>query len=228
MRDKTLTMAAMIAARIYGLASPQYAYDPNALVYVDADGMHVSSSEANRAVDDYNNDELAVLLLLLTSMFLDGSMTVDKWQEKFARELKNGIIANYLVGRGVALDARDYDNLGRFIGEQFAMFDRMAKDIAAGRLTQPEIMARVKKYAIAAAIAYWLGRDTTAAQSGFVAEQRFLNPAEHCPDCVYYASLGAVPIGTTPPIGRGSICGSNCACNKVYYRMDGSFVGATE
>jgi len=50
---------------------------------------------------------------------------------------------------------------------------------------------------------------------GYDQERRVLGAAEHCADCVGYASVGWRPIGSTPAIGD-SRCMSHCHCYKVY------------
>jgi len=65
---------------------------------------------------------------------------------------------------------------------------------------------------------YWRGKTEAKLAAGFVEEQRFLNPAEHCGDCEGFAARGRVPIGTLPPPGEDSECQTNCKCTMKYYK----------
>lgn len=53
---------------------------------------------------------------------------------------------------------------------------------------------------------------------GFNEERRVLAAAEHCADCVGYASVGWRPIGSLPAIGN-SKCLSHCKCHFLFRRQ---------
>jgi hypothetical protein len=65
---------------------------------------------------------------------------------------------------------------------------------------------------------YWRGKTEGKIQAGYVSEQRFLNPAEHCDDCKRFAARGRVPVGTLPPPGEDSVCQTNCKCTMKFYK----------
>ena len=94
----------------------------------------------------------------------------------------------------------------------------MAIEIAEGDLSPAQISARSKLYINSSNKQYWRGKMEAKLAAGFTEEQRFLNPAEHCDDCVGYAARGRVPIGTLPEPGEASACQENCRCTKKYYR----------
>jgi hypothetical protein len=137
------------------------------------------------------------------------------------REIKDIHRTQYIVGRGGVenMTPRDWGRLGADLRHlHYNRLDRFALKIAEGDLTPAQVNEGSKLYMNSSNKQYWRGKTEAKLAAGFVEEQRFLNPAEHCADCTGYAARGRVPIGTLPPPGEQSECRSNCKCTMKFYR----------
>ena len=161
-------------------------------------------------------------IALLTERFIDGGITLEQWQQRMAIEIKDGWIVSANIGRGgrEMMMYADWGRTGGRLQYEYARLRMFAEQIDLGLLTDAEILARAQLYANATRLGYWDGLTSAKMDSGFTHEQRFLNPAEHCEDCVVYADMGIQPIGTLPEPGDASECGRNCKCTKEYYKPE--------
>ncbi|HUS72940.1 MAG TPA: hypothetical protein VMY06_07710 [Sedimentisphaerales bacterium] len=159
---------------------------------------------------------------MLTEKFIDGSITLEQWQQRMAIEIKDGWIVSANIGRGgrSMMTQADWGRTGGRLQYEYSRLRMFAEKIKMGDLSDAEIMARAQLYANATRLGYFDGLTSAKADVGFTYEQRFLNPAEHCGDCVTYADMGIQPIGTLPEPGEASQCGRNCKCTKVYYKPE--------
>jgi len=159
---------------------------------------------------------------VLTEKFIDGSITLEQWQQRMAIEIKDGWIVSSNIGRGgrEMMTQADWGRTGGRLQYEYSKLREFAEQINMGNLTDAEIMARAQLYANATRLGYWDGLTSAKMGVGFTHEQRFLNPAEHCEDCVMYADMGIQPIGSLPEPGEASQCGRNCKCTKVYYKPE--------
>ena len=213
-------------------AGVRYSIDNGAYIW-NSNGRQVTDgkiqSELGKLTRQYH-DNVGRLAERLES----GNLTTAQWQDRMRKEIKDIHRTQYIVGRGgrEQMTQRDYGRLGADLRwMQYKHLDKFALDIANGKTlldgtTRPyseaEIRARSNLYMNAANKQYWRGKTEGKVGGGYVEEQRFLNPAEHCADCVGYAAKGRQPIGTLPDPGEDSACMANCRCTKRYYKADGS------
>lgn len=140
------------------------------------------------------------------------------WYEAMKRTVVRSHIQATIAGKGGILRTRlsDWRTAARQIQQELTYLRQFAQDVAAGSLSAAQIAARSALYSNHAQVSFWAARDAGQKQQGFTQERRVLGLAEHCPDCVGYASRGWVPIGTLPSPGDGSVCRANCKCVKEY------------
>lgn len=157
-------------------------------------------------------------LTRITEQMTSGKLSLADWQRQFAQELKDSYIVNSQIGRGGrnAMTQSDYGRIGQRLRGEYKYLNNFAQEIADGKLSPAQIQARVDQYAAGTRKAYYDGRTAACKAGGFTEERRILHPAEHCEDCIGYASKGWQPIGTLPEPGESSQCRNNCKCEKEY------------
>ena len=112
--------------------------------------------------------------------------------------------------------------LGSMIREQYRYFDRFIEEIRSGVLSPGQIAVRCMMYVNSSKEAYERAREYNARELGVTEEKWELGDAEHCDDCVLFASMGWQPFGTFPVPGAGdTACLTNCKCEKIY-RLPGT------
>lgn len=170
--------------------------------------------------------EGGVRLLAQTDAVIGGNLPVDLWQQSVSRELKRAHLQAAMLGRGGRdqMTPRDWGRVGRKLRDEYRYLRDFAQAIAEGRLSEAQIKARLQLYANGIRSSYYKGVEDAMRAAGAVEEERMLNPAEHCDDCVGYAAQGRVPLGTLPAPGEGSVCRHNCKCGKVFYNAAGEEV----
>ena len=74
--------------------------------------------------------------------------------------IKNEHLAQYMVGRGgkAQMTPRDYGIIGAILKEQYRYLDGFAADLAAGKLTPAQAIARARLYILNAQQSFWRGR----------------------------------------------------------------------
>lgn len=130
-------------------------------------------------------------------------------------ELRRLTLQNIALGKGGfdRLDFRDYGRAGRQLRDTYDRISNLARDMEAGRVTLPQALNRVRGYVGEARKQFFASeRDAMRATGRAFEERRRLNPAEHCRDCVRYASMSWRPMGELPAPGEGSVCGPRCRC----------------
>lgn len=206
---------------VYELAERAgFRWDRSAARYRDmATGRFVSEARVLSTVEQFNEQAVAGNIERLTQRMLEKRITLAEWQQGMAAEIKDAHLVNAMAGRGGrnAMTPADWGRAGGRLKAEYQYLNQFAQDIEAGKLSEAQISARAKQYAAAGRKAYYDGKTAAGEDAGFRYEQRFLNPAEHCSDCIEYASRGRVPIGTLPEPGVDSACRSNCKCTKKYY-----------
>lgn len=204
---------------VYNLATGGYRWDNDAARYRSKDtGRFVSESALRADLDRFNSQVVNTSLQDITDRMIDGRITLDKWQEQMAAELKDAWGVNVRVGRGGAaqMTAVDYGRYGGRLGYEYNRLNAFAVEIQMGTLTPAQIKARASLYANATRVGYWDGQTAAFRAAGFTEERRVLNPAEHCGDCIGYAAQGWQPLGSLPEPGTQSVCQRNCRCTKEY------------
>lgn len=131
-------------------------------------------------------------------------------------ELRRLSLTNAALGKGGfdRLDFRDYGRAGRQLRDTYQRVSNLARDLEAGRVSLPQALNRVAGYVGEARRSFFeTEREALRSTGKAYEERRRLNPAEHCRDCVRWASMSWRPMGELPAPGEQSACGSHCRCN---------------
>jgi hypothetical protein len=182
-------------------------------------GQFIAESTLVGLMEDYSGNFLEPALVSLTQRMLDGTLSIADWQVRFAQALKDAYLTAAMIGRGgrAMMTWADYGSVGGRLRMEYKFLDQFAQEIKLGLLSENQILARARLYAQSLRTAYWNGvRARNLATGTKTKERRVLHPAEHCVDCVGYASQGWVPIGTLPSPGLGSECLHHCKCTMEF------------
>lgn len=120
-----------------------------------------------------------------------------------------------LRGGFAAWSARDTWAFQGLLEEQHLYLGRFAADVAAGRVREGLLATRAGLYAYAARGTAEEVLRQAFRRNGAAEERRVLGVADHCPDCIAYASLGWQPIGSLPRT-TASRCRVHCKCRFEY------------
>lgn len=200
------------------LAGGRYTWDKTAGRYRDPAGRFVGEKKVLALGERYTAEFIQPRLETITQRFIAGKIDLATWQTQFARELKDGYLVQYMIGRGgrAQMGAADFGRIGGHLAFEYRHLDQFAQEIKAGKLSAGQILTRAGMYADGVRTSFFEGLTAAKGDAGYVEERRILNPAEHCEDCIGYAGLGWQPIGSLPPPGIGSRCNHNCRCTMDY------------
>lgn len=161
----------------------------------------------------------------LTSRIKAGEVGVYK---ELSQTLKQIHISNAIIERGGIdrLTSSDLGIIGNLLKKQYYS----GKDEETGKpyglkyllrdapgLSEAQLSQRLKLYVESGKITASILARNEAVSNGLIYAQRFLNPAEHCQDCIYYASLGRQLIEFLPVPKTRCKCRNNCKCTIRYY-----------
>lgn len=213
-------LARIMTERVRSLAKKPagFTWDKNVGRYRNEAGRYVSERRILSLGESYTDGYIRPRLAEITERLIAGKIDLAGWQTQFARELKDGYLVQYMIGRGgrEAMTAADFGRIGGHLAFEYRHLDQFAQDIKAGKLTAGQVLTRANMYADGARTAFYEGLTAAKGEAGYVQERRILHPAEHCEDCTGYAALGWQPIGSLPPPGIGSRCNHSCKCEKEY------------
>lgn len=152
---------------------------------------------------------------------------VDVYKD-LANKLKEIHLSNAIIEKGGLdkLTNSDLGTIGNILKKQYYS----GKDETTGKsyglkyllkeapgISEAKIRQRLELYVESAKLSASTIKRNDAIASGLRYAQRFLNPAEHCEDCIYYASLGRQLVDYLPLPKTRCKCRSNCKCTIQYY-----------
>lgn len=156
----------------------------------------------------------------------DGKITLRQFQSEAAEVVRRLHVANAVLGRGGIdkMTDRDWLEVARTLktqyyagsdpetGRKFGL-KHLAEDIKAGKLSAGQLQARLSMYALASKQSYWRAFKKTEAESGREYAIRQLGKAEHCAECIQFASLPPQPMDSIVLPGQQCSCRANCQCS---------------
>lgn len=194
---------------------PGYSFDSRVGRYRDtARGQFVARSRIVRLLD-VQIHSVEQRLGNIVSAMADKSLSPGVGQTLMRDELRRLSLQNAALGKGGfdKLDFRDYGRVGRQLRENYPRVANLAQGLANGTVTLDQAMNRIRGYAGDARVLFFeTERETLRATGRTFEQRRRLNPAEHCQDCVRYASMSWRPMGELPPPGMDSRCNRFCRC----------------
>lgn len=104
----------------------------------------------------------------------------------------------------------EFGRVGQTLREQYAFLNKFAADIAAGRVSEAQALARIKMYGNACQQSYWA--EYAERSTGLINWK--ISPAENCPNCLSNMAGSPYTKETLPNYpGDGSTqCKANCKC----------------
>lgn len=196
-----------------------YGWNEVAHRYYDAEtGRFVPQSEIRNALENLI-DQSGLNMNALTQSLQDGKISLADWQTGMMREIKLTHTASAALANGGwgQMTQADWGATGQLIREQYDYLRNFAKEIANG--TQPfdgRMLVRADMYADASNGTYWEIDKRSHLAQGYDLGRRVLESgADHCDDCLEYASEGWMPIEEIPEIGN-SQCLTRCRCEIEY------------
>lgn len=160
-------------------------------------------------------DASALNMNALTQKLIDGNISLANWQTGMMKEIKNVHVASAALSNGgwAQMSSSDWGATGQLIREQYDYLRNYAKEIADGtQALDGRALVRSDLYADAANGTYWEMSKRSFSADGYDEGRRILEAgADHCDDCLEYASEGWMPIDDIPEIGN-SQCLTRCRC----------------
>lgn len=204
----------------------QWSYDRKTGRFRDEKGRFLSEKSVQSLVDG-RIDKLDRQLRQFTRMLADGAITLDQWQGSVREAIKAAHLQAAIIGHGgrSGMGAAEYGRIGQRLRQEYAYLQGFALDLLEQRSSPAMALARISLYAESVRGSFWEGASIRKEQQGFGLMQRVLDPtAQHCSDCVAYASRGIVPIGSVPLPGQRCACRARCRCSVRYFRQQAATV----
>jgi len=198
-----------------------WSYDRNSGRYRDEKGRFLSQASVEKLVDA-RIDKLEASLKRITRMLSNGNITLDQWEASVREAIKGAHIQAAIVGYGGKdqMGSGEYGRIGQRLRSEYAYLQGFALDLLEQRVSAPQSIARIGLYAKSIRGSYWQGIEIRKQQQGHGLMRRILDEqAQHCSDCIAFASRGIVPIGSVPLPGQRCKCGSRCRCRVEYLRQ---------
>lgn len=199
----------------------EWSYDQRSGRYRDEKGRFLSKASVEKLLDK-RIDKLDAELRRFTRMLVDEQITLDQWQGSIRESLKAAHIQAAVIGYGgrANMGSSEYGRIGQRLREEYTYLQGFVRDLLSGAVSAPMALARIGLYAQSVRGSYWQGAELRQQEQGYSLMRRILDSqAQHCADCLRYASQGIVPIGTLPLPGRRCECGARCRCSVRYLRQ---------
>jgi hypothetical protein len=151
-----------------------------------------------------------------------GRLSPAYFQEAMRAELRNLYNATSALARGgwSQMDAAAWGANGQILKGEYSYLAGFAQDIADGKLSEAQAMARAELYAGKAYSRYWAEDRDMKIAAGYTEEQ-WLDTSDdrECGDCVALARRGRVPIGSlgTVPGAGDTACLGHCRCEIAFF-----------
>lgn len=156
-------------------------------------------------------------LAVLTQRRLTGSLSTLDWRIAVSSELRSAHVAATAIAHGGLgnLTPSERGWVGSQLREQGKYLSSFALDIAQGRLSDAQALARAQLYGEAVWGGYQEATRRQARSVGMAQERNVLGGGQHCDECPSLSGQGWVPLGTMPAPGSRS-CRSRCRCSLAY------------
>lgn len=146
----------------------------------------------------------------------NGDLSFEQWQDQMTELVKRSHIKMTRLGRGGGNNTFAYNYLvaGNDLRTiHYPALRQFAKDIAEGKLSEKQIIARAKLYGSATKNSFEVARLSLYDQPEVLARRRLGVCKDHCSDCLRYASQGWISISSIIPPGERCQCKMNCCCS---------------
>lgn len=157
----------------------------------------------------------------LTNAVTEGRISAAVWQEEMRTEVKRQVLQQTALGSGGwdQVSQAGYGRAGADLRQLYAQISGTAQDIADGKISTAQALARANEYAGHARSHFYTAereKVRPSASNRVILERRMLGGGGRtCSDCVSFYDQGWQPFGLLPPPGVDSICRGNCRCNLI-------------
>lgn len=193
----------------------EFSFDPRMLRYRNKTTGQLVGLEKIKQLSRSLIDDRTALAIRLTNKLLTNEVSLGEWESEIAKSLKTLHIQQYKLSAG-QMSQRDYGIVGNKLRSEYQHLRNFSLEIAAGMVTEARIRQRIKQYYNATWGTFERGRRESNRNAGSRWEKRLLNSRVPCDQCPGYSSVGWVPQGFLPDIGRDCDCRSNCKCTFVF------------
>jgi len=154
----------------------------------------------------------------LTRQLYAGRINIAQWEIAIASQLKDAHLAQaiFAVGGRANMTSVEYGRVGGTLRDEYRYLANFANDIASGRISERQALARIQQYGNATQQSYW--REYALASKSDIYWN--LTPADHCQasanglGCVDLALGSPYTVETLPtfPGAGATTCRGNCTC----------------
>lgn len=211
-----------MTAQLVGAPSQPLIYDPRTGQYRKPNGQFASRGEVLAEVDQEIGRQRA-RLQGHSRLLANGQISLADWQARMGDDMKLSALRMAMLAAGGKqnMGPRQWGQVGQLLRQQYRYLQGFAADIAAGKLSQKQIMARTILYSGATKQAFHLIERNEKFLQGFMFARRTLDPqAEHCKDCIALARPNWTPTENVTPPGSRCRCAGNCRCRIQYSRFN--------
>lgn len=167
----------------------------------------IARSEVDRNEDKFEK---------LTTRFVNGNTSFENWQKGMIDQTRKSHVNMARLGRGGKDNtfANNYLEVGNDLRKtHYPAFRNFAKDVADGKLTEKEIIARSRLYGSATKNSFEKARVSNYEDKPVIARRRLGGCRNHCGECIGYASLGWGNLKDMVIPGERCTCRMRCCCS---------------
>lgn len=205
---------------LVGTAPQTVTYDRVSGRYRGSDGKFVSRATVLRLVDQ-ESDRLATRMKAHARLLTDGRIDIPEFQKRAAEDLKLSAIRSTILGSGgrSLTSSAAYGSTGRLLREQYQFLSGFARDLADGKLSKAQAIARAASYGPSTKTAFHAAEKIAKRRENFIEAIRDLDAAaKHCSSCLRYSTNGLwIPIEQVVMPGVNCECFHYCRC-RVRFR----------
>jgi hypothetical protein len=152
----------------------------------------------------------------LTTKFVNGNISFEDWQRGMVDETRKAHVNMARLGRGGKENtyANNYLQVGNDLRKtHYPAFRNFAQDVADGKLTEKEIIARSRLYGSATKNSFEKARVSHYEDKPVIARRRLGGCKNHCPECIAYAMRGWGNLKDMIMPGEQCTCRMRCCCS---------------
>lgn len=200
----------------------QIRYDPNSGQYRNlSSGRFVGRSQVLKLLDQ-EVGRTEARLAAHTRLLTQGTINLPEWQIRMAQTLKESHLrmGMFAAGGKERMNPSLTGATGVQLRKQYQYLDRFAHDIAAGRLTPQQAIARSRLYGKSIKLTFFRVEKLSRKSEGFMVGKRLLDPqAKHCRSCIRHHRPDWVEIDQIVSPGTSCECQNNCRCQVLYAKL---------
>lgn len=207
------------------IAPPQQAaaYSPLTGQYRKADGKFASRVEVLQMVDREAQRQ-RVRMSGHARLMSQGKIDLAEFQTRVANDLKLSHLRMATIASGGkdGLTPRHYGVAGAELKRQYRYLMSFGQDLADGKLTEKQAIARAAQYGESSRTAFFKAELVTREAEQWDQAKRLLDSqAQHCNSCLGHQRLDWVRLSEIVPPTTNCECHSRCRCRIIYRRFVG-------